>query len=295
MALNSMTGFARADGVFAPWNWVWEARSVNGRGLEIRLRLPPGLDGLDMPVRVLAQKHFKRGNIQLSLQLERSNAGADLSVNRDALHLVMGAVRELMREPGFAAPDPAAVLALRGVLESNEPALSAETLEVRESALIAGAEHAVLELKVSRAYEGAALGKLLLEMFGKLEELVAHAQAHAAIQPERARARLQEQIKFLLDQRTGVAEDRLAQELALLAVKGDVREELDRLRIHIRGGQELLGAADAVGRKFDFLTQELNREANTLCAKSGDAGLTAIGLELKAAIDQLREQVQNVE
>lgn len=296
MALSSMTGFARSDGALAPWSWHWEVKSVNGRSLELRLRLPPGFDNLDGELRALAQKHLKRGNLQMSLTIDRVRTGSDLKLNREALAVVLTALREIARDASFGAPDPASILTVKGVLESGEDEAADEaTIIARDKLLVSSAEKALVGLKASRLNEGARLTDILAALLKRIAELAEEAGAHASLQLPKVRERIAEQVKVLLEQRTGVSEDRLAQELALIAVKSDVREEIDRLRVHVRAGQEMLSLDDAVGRRLDFLSQEFNREANTLCSKSNDVALTRIGLDLKATIDQLREQVQNVE
>jgi uncharacterized protein (TIGR00255 family) len=295
MTLSSMTGFARAQGALPPWSWVWEAKSVNGRSLEMRLRLPPGHDSLEAGLRALAQKHLKRGNLQLSLTLTSELAGADLKLNREALRTVVAALSEVRKAGEFAAPDAAAILSIRGVLEaSEEPAAEAE-IAARDAALLKSAETVLEGLKAARLREGAQLHTILAEMLERIARLADEATAQAAALPLKVRDRIKEQVSLLLESRAGLSEERLAQELALIAAKADVREEIDRLRLHVRSGVDMLTSGEAVGRRLDFLSQELNREANTVCSKANDVGLTRTGLELKVVIDQLREQVQNVE
>lgn len=295
MALSSMTGFARSDGAFAQWTWHWEAKSVNGRSLELRLRLPPGLDALDPPLRALAQKHLRRGNVQMGLTIESALKSTDLRINRNALAVVISAISELKREPGVGAADPASILSIKGVLATGEEEPDLELLAERDKALTQSAEQALIGLRAARLKEGAELSVILSAAFAKVLALAGEASVQAAAQLPKLRERIQEQLRLLLDQRAGLSEERIAQELALIAVKADVREEIDRLQMHARAGEEMLSADEAVGRRLDFLTQELNREANTVCSKSNDVALTRIGLELKAVIDQVREQVQNVE
>jgi uncharacterized protein (TIGR00255 family) len=295
MALSSMTGFARSEGAFAPWSWFWEAKSVNGRSLEIRLRLPPGLDGLETGVRSLAQKHLKRGNLQVALTIDRVRSGADLKLNREALGVVVTALREIAKEGEFAPPDPASILAIKGVLEAGEDSVDEALVARRDELLLASAQAALVGLKRARLAEGAHTAEILAEFFQRISSLADDAEARAALQVPILRERIKEQVRLLLEARQGLSEERLAQELALLAVKTDVREEIDRLRVHVRAGAEMLSSTDTVGRRLDFLSQEMNREANTICSKANDVALTHIGLELKAVIDNVREQVQNVE
>jgi uncharacterized protein (TIGR00255 family) len=295
MALSSMTGFARREGAFAPWSWFWEAKSVNGRSLEVRLRLPPGLDGLETALRALAQKHLKRGNLQIALTFDRVRAGSDLKLNREALGIVLGALREIAKDGAFGPADPASILAIKGVLEAGEESADEALIARRDALLLESAEAALVGLKRARLAEGAHTAEILAEFFQRISALADDAAARAALQVPILRERIKEQVRILLESRQGLSEERLTQELALLAVKSDVREEIDRLRVHVRAGAEMLGSPDAVGRRLDFLSQEMNREANTICSKANDVALTQIGLELKAVIDNVREQVQNVE
>lgn len=291
MALASMTGYARAAGDHAGRSFVWEARSVNGKGLDIRLRLPPGWEVLDQPVREAVAARFKRGSISLGLQLDRRNAAGGLQVNEDLLD----ALCDLCRARG-AEPDIPQLLTVRGVLQEAsedlpdphaEPELRATVLEVLGDALD--------QLADMRLSEGQRIAVMLHDRLGEIETLTEEAVGTAALRPDAVRQRIEEQLAALLQARAPVAEDRLAAELAILAVKADVREEVDRLGAHIEAARALIEEGGAVGRKLDFLSQEFNRESNTLCSKSGDVALTRIGLALKAAVDQFREQIQNVE
>jgi uncharacterized protein (TIGR00255 family) len=295
MTVSSMTGFARVEGALAPWSWYWEGKSVNGRGLELRCRLPPGLDALESELRQRAQKIFKRGNFQLGLFLERHGGEAEIRINKEALATVMKAINDLRNSARLTAPDPAGVLALRGVIESGSEEDDKGLVAARDAKLLSTAEELLSLLAAARATEGQAIGEVVAALNERIGALAEQAHAHAATQPEMLRLRMKEQIKLLLDSGAGVSEERLAQELALIATKADVREEIDRLRVHIKSARDLLKSAEAVGRKLDFLSQEFNREANTICSKAADVGLTTIGLELKAVIDQFREQVQNIE
>lgn len=291
MALASMTGYARAAGDHAGRSFVWEARSVNGKGLDARLRLPPGWEVLDQPVREAIAARFKRGNISLGLQLEKRAGPAALQVNEDLLD----ALCDLCRARG-AEPDISQLLQVRGVLQDMgedmpdphaEPELRAAVLEAVTDALD--------QLAEMRQAEGQRIAVMLHDRLGEIETLTEEAVGTAALRPDAVRTRMEEQLAALLQARAPVADDRLAAELAMLAVKADVREEVDRLGAHIEAARALIEEGGPVGRKLDFLSQEFNREANTLCSKSGDVALTRIGLALKAAVDQFREQVQNVE
>lgn len=295
MALTSMTGFARAEGALAPWSWFWEAKSVNGRSLEIRLRLPPGFEGIEGPLRAAAQKYFKRGNLQMTLTLAKERSGTELKLNREALAAALAALEEISGRAKFGAADPASLLAIKGVMEAGEDEADTALLERREAAILASAEVAFASLRGARQKEGMEIRAILADQLRRIGTLADDAAARAVDQLPKFRERIKDQVRLLIESRQGLSEERLAQELALLAVKSDVREEIDRLKVHVRAGADLLASEDAVGRRLDFLTQEMNREANTVCSKSNDVLLTQVGLELKAVIDQMREQVQNVE
>lgn len=295
MPLSSMTGFARAEGALAPWTWYFEAKSVNGRGLDLRCRMPPGYDWLEAELRARAPKHFKRGNIQISLTLERETGTAALKLNRDALAVVMAALDEVRQAGNLPEPDPAAILAIRGVMETGESEEDEALIKARDAKMLETADALLGSLAKARAGEGKAVGGVLAGLVEEVVRLAEAAHAHAEARPEKIRERIKEQVELLMANAAGVSEDRLAQELALIVVKNDVREEIDRLRVHAQSAHELMAAGEAVGRKLDFLSQEFNREANTICSKASDVELTKIGLELKAVIDQFREQVQNIE
>lgn len=296
MTIASMTGFGRAEGSHAGWRWHWEIRSVNARGLDLRLRTPPGLEALEPRLREAVKARFARGTIQASLSLERDDEGAAPRINADLARRLFEEAGALAGRLGAPAPGLEAVLALRGVVEvaEPEPAGEAETA-ARLDALAASFEQALDALAAARRAEGEKLAAILEDVLGEIEVLKAQAGAVAATAPETLRARLEAQVSELLADRAEVPPERIAQEVALLALKADVREELDRLGAHLAQARALLAAGAPCGRKLDFLAQEFNREANTLCSKSSDTELTRIGLDLKAAIDRLREQVQNVE
>jgi uncharacterized protein (TIGR00255 family) len=295
-----MTGFARAGGQDERWTWSWELRSVNGRGLEVRLRLPAGLEGLDQPARAAITAILKRGNVAANLTAARLAGDVAIQVNRAALDRYLSLVAELQPSlpEGVAPARLDGMLALKGVVEVAEPAEPDAVREARDAAMLASLERALGELGQARLEEGARLAGVLGQILDEVETLVAAARGNAATQPEAIKARLAEKLAALLDGSSALAPERLAQEAALLATKADVREELDRLTAHLGQARDLLKRGDAkqgIGRRFDFLAQEFNREANTLCSKSADVGLTRIGLDLKTAIDRLREQVQNIE
>jgi len=295
MALVSMTGFADAQGGRDGLRWRWEAKSVNGRGLDLRLRLPPGLDSVEPAARVLATERFRRGSIQATLSMETADAARGLRVDAAALASAVRIAREVAAETGLAPARVDGLLALKGVIVQDDTAPTDEVGRAARDANILETLAAALDaLSKARKSEGAKLAALLEAQMAEIERLVAEASTLAATQPKALRDRLGLQLKELLEAGT-VAEERLAQEVALLALRADVREELDRLRAHVQEARALFASGDAIGRKLDFLAQEFNREANTLCSKSADIALTRTGLALKAAIDQFREQAQNVE
>ncbi len=296
MAVSSMTGFARHSGHLGPARWIWELKSVNGRSLELRFRLPPGLDHLETPARAALAKHLKRGNVTVQLTLERAESGQRVSINEQVLDQLL-AVRERYAGKVDTAPLRLdALFAVRGVVDVVETAsVASEEIERRDAAILASLNDAAVELTQMRAQEGARLGSVIDSLLHEIATLRTAAAGAAAARPEAIKTRLKAQLAELLDASRALPEDRLVQEAALLATKADIREELDRLDAHISAARELMAKDGAVGRQLDFLCQEFNREANTLCSKSGDVDLTAIGLKLKAAVEQLREQIQNIE
>lgn len=293
MGVSSMTGFARAEGEAAGVSWVWELKSVNGRSLDLRLRLAPGYDGLEAPLRAALAGQLRRGTISASLTVNRI-APPTIRINRELLQQVLALVGELADQVETAPPRLDGLIGLRGVIETvdDEPE---DVTEARRAALIAGWNTALGRLVASRGEEGARLGATLSAQLTELAQLVASASSCTAAQPEALRARLEQSLAALGDLVPGMPQDRVAQELALLVSRGDVREELDRLRAHVAQAGELVAKGEGVGRQLDFLCQELNREANTLCSKSSDIELTRIGLALKLTVEQFREQVQNLE
>lgn len=296
MTLQSMTGFARATGQDERHAWAWEGRSVNAKGLDIRCRVPSGLDGVEQAVKAVASKRFRRGNISFSLSIERRQQGSgDYRINRGLLDQVRKLRQELSGDIEKGLPTLEGLLAVRGMLELVEEEESPEAQAARERAIVAAGEEMIAGLAAARDTEGGQLGDVLAGQLEGLAELVDASAQCAAAQPDAIRVRLQAMVAELLDADPRLPEERLAQEAALLAGKADVREELDRLRVHIATARDLLADGSAVGRRLDFLCQELNREANTLCSKSADVTLTQIGLDMKATIEQFREQVQNVE
>lgn len=295
MPLSSMTGFARTQGAQGAWRWHWEVRSVNSRGLDVRIRVPEGFEGLEQPARILANERFSRGAITSSLTLEADPSRGAVRINPEALNQVLAALKQLEGTVKAAPPTLDGILSLRGVIDAQPPLLGEAELAARDAAVLGSLANAFDALKAARRDEGARLDAILKQHTQRMDALVAEAETLAATQPEQLRTRLKTSIDEILKARPGLAEDRLAQEIALLLVKADVREEIDRLKSHLTQARALFADSGAQGRRLDFLAQELNREANTLCSKSSDIQLTRVGLELKATIDQLREQVQNVE
>lgn len=289
-----MTGFARIDGSAEGFAWTFEARSVNGKGLELRCRLPQGYDALEPLAREAAAGRLARGNINLTLTVKSDAARAVLRVNEEAFATVTAIVESLSQQRGFAQPTLDGLLRLPGVLESG-PA-EAEGLDEARLALLSASLATVLDgLAADRAAEGARLVEVLGRLLDEIEGLVQRAEVCDGAQPGIIRERLMRQIDELTEGRNPVSEERLAQEVTLLITRADVREEIDRLKGHIAATRELLAAAGAPGRRLGFLSQELLREANTLCSKSSEQQLTSVGLDLKVAIDRLREQALNLE
>lgn len=297
MAIASMTGFARSEGETLGCAWTWELRSVNGRGLELRCRLPSGFEGVEVAARQRLATAFKRGNITASLNLAAARGAASVRVNEEVLAALLAVAARLRRKcPDWTPPSVDGLLALRGVIELEEAVPTAgEARAALEAALLAGLDEAIARLRAARAAEGERLAAVLAGQLDQLAALTEEAGRLAAAQPEAILARLQEQVQALLDAVPALPAERLAQEAALLAVKADPREELDRLTAHVAAARALLAGEGAIGRQLDFLCQELNREANTLCAKAANVDLTRLGLALKVTVDQLREQVQNLE
>ena len=296
MPLASMTGFARVAGATGNLRWVWELRAVNAKGLDVRLRTPPHLDEVEQAARAAAQARLKRGSVQVTLTVDRSASETAVRINEAALSAVLAAATAIAaRVPGAVGPSVDAILAQRGVVEFVEAEESEDARAVFIAAVKSDFEAALDALVEARGREGAALSTLLEERLATIESLTAQADACPARAPEAVRKRLAEQVAALLGTGVALDPDRLHQEAALIATRVDVREELDRLAAHVEAARALIAEGGAVGRRLDFLAQEFGRESNTLCAKSNDRALTAIGLELKAVVEQFREQVQNVE
>jgi uncharacterized protein (TIGR00255 family) len=288
-----MTGFARAEGEADGVSWAWELKSVNSRSLDLRLRLPPGFDSLEAPLRAALASRVRRGNIAAALSLTRM-VPPTIRINREMLAQIVALIAELSGDIEAAPPRLDGLIGLRGIVETVED--EPETVvEARRAAVAQGWSVALDRLVTARAEEGARLSAMLAAQRAELAALVEAATGCAAAQPAAIRARLQSLLGELSGLAPTMPQERVAHELAMLVTRADVREELDRLRAHIAQAGDLLERGESIGRQLDFLCQELNREANTLCSKSADIELTRIGLALKAAIEQFREQVQNLE
>jgi uncharacterized protein (TIGR00255 family) len=292
-----MTGFTRVTGQHDSVGWIWEIRSVNGKGLDVRVRLPYGYEALEAIVRDIAGKILKRGSVSVSLTVNRASAESAYRVNRDLLERLLALSGE-MKDEKRLSNEPArldTLLTVRGVVEASEGDDDPKEAEERHKSMAVSLREALEALLGVRQAEGARLEAILRERLNELDGLCNEAEGAASLRTETIRDRLAQQVQDLLDMSPALSEERLAQEAAVLAVKADIREELDRLKSHIEGARGLLDEGVAIGRKLDFLCQEFNREANTLCSKSGDIELTRIGLAMKAAVDQFREQALNVE
>ncbi|MCM2400226.1 YicC family protein [Rhizobium sp. S153] len=296
MALQSMTGFARAEGTSGRYRWAWELRSVNGKGLDIRMRLPQGMEGFEAEVRRLLGQYLTRGNVQVGLNVSVSENRVEAVLNRDALDAVL----RLRDELGTALVDPAplrldALLAIRGLVDFRETQDDEAVLAARDADILAGLEQAARALCDMRKTEGDALCRVLSDHVSNIQDLVQKVEADPSRQPEEIARKLVAQLAALLDASPSLDRDRLHAEAALLATKADLREEIDRLKAHVTAARDLLAMGGPIGRKLDFLAQEFNRESNTICSKSNAVAVTSAGIELKVVIDQFREQVQNLE
>jgi uncharacterized protein (TIGR00255 family) len=294
MALASMTGFARQAGQSGAWTWAWEVKTVNAKGFDLRLRLPPGLDALEPAIRADVPKRLARGTCFASLAAQRVGAGADIRINRPALDALVAALADIPVNAKLQPVSLDGLLAVRGVVEVAEPTEDEAATRMLHTDLRKGLASALDALVAARQQEGAALAEILTERLHRMDALRQRADAAPGRSREAIGKRLADQVAALAGDNR-LDPERLHQEAVLLAVKGDIREELDRLATHIAAARELIAKGGAIGRRLDFLAQELSRESNTLSAKSPDAELTAIGLELKVEVEQFREQVQNLE
>lgn len=295
MALSSMTGFARGHGVSGTYSWAWELKSVNAKGLDLRLRLPAGWDAVEGPVRSNAAQVLARGTVYGTLTVERQGVAPVVRVNEPVLAAVLATIKSLGGRVQAAEPRLDGILALKGVIEVLDEDEREDERLAAEAAVVAGFRETVADLVGMRRREGEALGQVLTQRANEIAALAARAEAAPGRRPDAIKARIAEQVAMLLDTSQRFDPDRLHQEAILVATRADIREELDRLASHVAQVERLIAAGGAIGRRLDFLAQELNREANTLCSKSNDVELTNIGLELKSVVEQFREQVQNLE
>lgn len=294
MPLYSMTGFARADGSTEGYRWTWEVRSVNGKGLDLRSRLQAGFERLDAQVRGRCSERLARGSVQTTLTVV-GEAAMRIRINEGVLDELLAVMKKVSGQIDAAPPTLDGILSLRGVVETTEGEIDDAARARLDVEILASLDRALDDLIAVRAREGEAIGVALNTRLVEIGRLVRAAEASPARTPEAIRNRIAEQVATLLDAAPALDSDRLHQEAVLLATKADIREEIDRLDAHVAAAAELLSQGGSVGRRLDFLAQEFNRETNTLCAKSNDRSLTAIGLDLKAVVDQMREQIQNLE
>jgi len=295
MTLSSMTGFARSHGVAGTYAWGWEIKSVNAKGLDLRFRLPAGWDAVEVPARACGTEKLSRGTVYANLTVERKGVQPKVKVNEPVLAAVLATLKSISGKVEAAPPSLDGILSLKGVIEVTEEDEREEDHLAAGTAIVAGFDEALVALIGMRRAEGSTLGRLLSERLQEIADLTARAEKAPGRKPEAIRARLAEQVSTLLAASERFDSDRLYQEAVLLAAKADIREELDRLASHSAQAKKLLAGGGAIGRKLDFLAQELHRESNTLTAKSNEAELTRIGLELKSVVEQFREQVQNLE
>lgn len=293
MTAVSMTGFARLRDQHDAHEWTWELKSVNGKGLEIRFRLPPGLDGVEVQARQMIQSKLKRGSIQVSLSLAEHASTPSLRINREALRAISEAIRAMEDIMPLQPPSADGIFRIKGVVEEDQS--QPTDVDARDAKLLVSLGRALDALVLARAEEGARIAIALHGHLARISAITTEARGLASLAPDAVRQRLADQVAKLVESSNALSADRLHQEAALLASKADITEELDRLDAHRQQAEELLGLAEPTGRRLDFLCQEFTREANTLCSKSFDIKLTRLGLDLKAVIEQFREQVQNIE
>jgi uncharacterized protein (TIGR00255 family) len=295
MTVSSMTGFARTTGSNAICSWQWDLRSVNGKSLDLRFRLPAGLEHIEAASRAILLAHFRRGSIQASLTCENVETGSSIVIDERALEQAIVLSERLRKRLGGGEANIEALLGLRGIMDIKSHSVSEEQSADRDACCLAALDVAAIQLKAARVEEGTKTRQVLETALNRIAELVGQATDNPARKPDMIKARLEDQVERMFSLSNSFDAARLHQEAMLLATRFDIQEELDRLQSHISAARDLLRSADAIGRKFEFLSQEFNREANTLCAKSNDTALTNTGLELKITIEQLREQVQNIE
>jgi uncharacterized protein (TIGR00255 family) len=290
-----MTGFARREGTSGRHRWAWELRSVNGKGFDLRLRIPPGLERIEADIRKLASDQFSRGNVQVNLSLSADENRLEAVINPDALATVLALRDQLV---GVIDPAPLkldTLLGIRGIVEFKETPEPPEAVQSRDADIMGGLEGALFDLRAMRQQEGAALAQILLGQIATIDQLTSAIEQDPSRSPAEIATKLAGQIAALLDTAPGLDKERLHAEAALIATRADLREEIDRLKAHVAAARDLIGKGGPIGRKLDFLAQEFNRESNTICSKSNAATITSAGIELKVVIDQFREQVQNLE
>lgn len=295
MALSSMTGFARSHGASGPYVFEWELKSVNAKGFDLRMRLPPGWDEIEALAKKRAGELLSRGTVYANLSVKRANAATVVRINEDVLASIVRVAGELTGRIDAVAPSIDGLLGIKGVIEVVEPESDEAEDTAAKAAVAAAFEQALADLVAMRRREGVTLGQILSQRMEEIERLAKRAEAAPGRKPEAIKARLAEQIAALLETSDRFDPDRLNQEALLIAAKADIREELDRIASHVSQAREMIGKGGPVGRRLDFLAQEFNREVNTCCSKSNDLELTNTGLEMKNVVEQFREQVQNLE
>ncbi|ODA68424.1 hypothetical protein A7A08_00247 [Methyloligella halotolerans] len=295
MTVMSMTGFSASDGVHEDTRWQWEGRSVNGRNLELRFRMPPGFDGLERDARQRCQNALARGNCSISLRIQRDIVAGEIRLNEAGLRQALAVAKAAAEIADMPAPSLESLLAMRGVVETVDSDESEEARKALETSLLTGLDRMLEGLTASRAAEGERLGAIVEAQLAEIDGLVGKISGAASRQPQAIAERLSEQIARLTEGDSSLDPDRLHQEAVLLASKADVQEELDRLTAHVSAARALLAEAGPIGRKLEFLAQEFNREANTICSKANGIEVSHAGLALKSVIDQFREQVANIE
>jgi uncharacterized protein (TIGR00255 family) len=295
MSLKSMTGFARTSGHRPPWAWAWEIKAVNAKGLDVRLRLPPGFDRIEAEARAKLTGGLARGTVYATLTAQREATTPQVRINTEILGALVEAVANMPSNPNMRLASLDGLLGVRGVVEVTDAADDETILAEAAAAALKGLEGALKDLVQARKTEGAALQAVLGERVERIAALTQSAEDCPGRKVEAVKARLAQAIALLTDASPALDPARLHQEALLMAAKADVREELDRLKTHVAAARALLASDAPAGRKLDFLAQEFAREANTLCSKSNDAALTSIGMDLRVEIEQFREQVQNIE
>lgn len=295
MVLSSMTGFARSHGTSGPYSFEWELKSVNAKGFDLRMRMPPGFDEVEAVARKRSTEVLSRGTVYANLTVKRSNAASTVKINEEVLNSVLRIAADLAGKIDAVAPSVDGLMNIKGVIEVVEPEADEDEDKAAKVAIAASFEEALTALVAMRKREGTTLGEILSQRLTEIEALSKKAEAAPGRKPEAIRARLAEQIATLLDASDRFDSDRLNQEALMMATKADIREELDRIASHISQSREMIKKGGPVGRRLDFLAQEFNREVNTCCSKSNDLELTSTGLEMKNVVEQFREQVQNLE